>query len=169
MKTEMEQLQLLRNEELLSLARNPAANLRTDAIRLLIERGSSYVGHADIAAAAGHMIFREPALLKKCDPGAEVLARKLPGLLDVVATEVKKTHELEQKAGECEGRHVTIAAAVENLRSELDDIKREHREGIDQIFKKLDATHSTAEARPARLERSLWRKFVDWIKLYLVL
>jgi hypothetical protein len=56
MKTEMEQLQLLRNEDLLSLARNPAADRRNDAIRLLIERGSHYAGHEDIAVAAAQMI-----------------------------------------------------------------------------------------------------------------
>ncbi len=44
MNTELEQLQLLRSEDLSSLARNPVANLRDATIRLLIERGSQEMG-----------------------------------------------------------------------------------------------------------------------------
>jgi hypothetical protein len=58
------ELNLLRNEDLLSLARNSVATVRQQAIRVLIERGSPLAGHPDISHEAAGLIYSEPAILK---------------------------------------------------------------------------------------------------------
>jgi hypothetical protein len=66
MKTEVrEQLNHLRNEDLLSLARNPAADRRDDAILLLVECGSPYAGHEDIAVVYKRDIEQATQLLTR--------------------------------------------------------------------------------------------------------
>lgn len=173
-----EELQLLRNEDLLSLARNPVATVKHDAIRLLVERGSPHAGHPDIVEEAARIIYLEPIILKKSDPASAVAANKLPGLLDVIASEVKKVRTLEFRAGQFAEKHAVHETDLLDLRLLLHRKHADMLELHNSVSKELMKTDSilsdenrsahnkiqAAETRLALLERSLWRKFVDWLK-----
>lgn len=167
-----EELRSLRSEDLLSLARNPAAQVRREALWLLVERGSHHAGHPDVAEAATQLILNHPLILKTTEPGC--FAHKLPGLLEIVANEARKTTKLERKTSDIANdlsfsqrdllvlRLLVIESTKELARKddelsgyikELDDLATEHD-------KRLEA----AEIRLALLERSLWRKISDWVK-----
>jgi SMC interacting uncharacterized protein involved in chromosome segregation len=171
----VEELNLLRNDDLLNLARNPVANSRADAIRLLVERGSHLASHPDIATEAASMVYADPIILKKSDPASEHTGRKLPGLIDVLAHEVKSTRALEQKSSALEENHGQLKEA---LREKTELIENAHKQSADSLVKQIQALEEKhesrlkeveqrqgkAEARVSRLERSLWRKIADWFK-----
>jgi hypothetical protein len=171
----VEELNLLRNDDLLNLARNPVANSRADAIRLLVERGSHLASHPDIATEAASMVYADPIILKKSDPASEHTGRKLPGLIDVLAHEVKSTRALEQKSSALEENHGQLKEA---LREKTELIENAHKQSADSLVKQIQALEEKhesrlkeveqrqgkAEVRVSRLERSLWRKIADWFK-----
>lgn len=70
----------LRDDDLLHLARNPAAEFRQLAILLLVERSSLLAQHEDIAAEAGHFVLPHPLILKTIDPERTTSSIKLPEL-----------------------------------------------------------------------------------------
>ena len=217
-----EELALLRDDDLLHLARNPSSNCRADAVRLLVERSSPHANHPEIAVEAAGLVHADPLILKKMDPASAIAAHKLPGLLDVLAKDVKDTRALEQKAGVLEQN---LARTGNELRGSLTEkeqaLRKQHEELRENIGGQLSAlcqklsetaaglsqsqansatalerkqkeieagllqqlgvlfqTHAlygkritdsednlkAAEARIARLERSVWRKFWDWVK-----
>lgn len=171
----VEELQLLRSDDLLNLARNPVANSRTAAIRLLVERGSPLASHPDIATEAASMVYADPIILKKADPASEVTGRKLPGLIDVISHEVKSTRALEQRSSSIESNHEQLK---ESLREKTELIESAHAQTKQSLLQQIQDLTTTvedrmtaaeervqnAEARVTRLERNLWRKFVDWLK-----
>ena len=169
------ELNLLRSEDLLSLARNPVATVRKEAIRLLVERGSQYAGHDDVVKEAGQIIYADPRILKTCDPASAVFAQKLPGLLDVIGNEADKTKELQQKARDFDDKHaahdredVYLHDFALNLSTvlagKLDETKSYLLRHDAELFTVTQERIKAAETRLALLERSLWRKFVDWLK-----
>jgi hypothetical protein len=170
-----EELRLLRNDDLLNLARNPVANSRAAAIRLLVERGSSLASHPDIATEAASMVYADPIILKKADPASEIGARKLPGLIEVIAHEVKSNRALEQKSSVLETNHGQLKDAlrektelIESAHAATKQALLDQHEALKKIhesrFEEAEQRLQNAEARVSRLERSLWRKLVDWIK-----
>ena len=140
------ELNLLRNEDLLNLARNPAAHSRKHSIRLLVERGSHLAGHPDIATESEALIYSDPTVLKKADPASAFLAHRLPGLVDVLAQEVHSVRALHSK-------HDEFQSDI----SRLDDETLSLDENIKTIAGRLEA----AEARLMLLEPSVWRKCLD--------
>lgn len=180
-----EELQTLRSEDLLSLARNPSATVKRDALRLLIERASPHAAHPDVAEEAKVIILNDPGILKKADPGSIVFAHKLPGVLDVIVNEAAKTKLLESKAVRFADHIEQLVAADNKLyKADLDariktyelvgEISDEHQATKEELLKTLEHLQyiadeygnrlEAAEIRLALLERSLWRKIVDWVK-----
>ena len=208
-----DELQLLRSEDLLNLARNPSAGCRKDAIRLLVERGSHYAIHPEIHAEASALIHSDPLILKKSDPASEVSGRKLPGLLDVLAKDILDTRALEQKSSAIEQRvhqkteelrgslnekenalkqrqeelrealggqlsdlsqslrkaSLDLSASVQDSAAAQDKRRKDLRDEIliqmADLVKKYEAYGQRiekSEERLFRVERSVWRKFVDW-------
>jgi hypothetical protein len=170
-----EELALLRDDDLLHLARNPSCNCRADAIRLLVERGSRHASHPEIAVDAANLIHSDPIILKKVDPASAVAAHKLPGLIDVLANEVKSNRALENKSSALEQNLTDTAselkshlrATAQNLASQHEQTKSALLEQLKQLFETTELYGkriAESEARLARLERSLWRKFWDWLR-----
>jgi hypothetical protein len=207
-----EELSLLRDDDLLHLARNPSCNCRADAIRLLVERSSHHAGHPDIAAEASALLHADPLILKKIDPAAAFSAHRLPGLIEILAKDVKDTRAVEQKASALEqnlnqtadGLRGTIAEKEQALKQQHEDLRASLGKDLSELYERLNETSQALlatqtassnslekkqeairtellvtlgaaqelygkrtdalEARLARLERSLWRKIVDWFK-----
>jgi hypothetical protein len=166
----VEELQLLRNDDLLHLARNQSASCRADAIRLLVERGSALATHPDIATEAAALVYASPAILKKSDPASEHSARKLPGLIDVLARTVDDQRVLAQSHSALEGKHGQHVARVdgletahgkvlEELRGQIDSLRTDYRQRLGEAERRA----SVAEARIARMERSVWQKLREWL------
>jgi hypothetical protein len=111
-----------RDEELLGLARNPAAQARQDAIRLLVERGSQLATHPDIVDEAAAFIHNEPRVLKKVTPLAN-FGSVLPGVVDVVVRTIERTGQLESRAVQIEAtardNQRTLTETDQQLRAEI--------------------------------------------------
>jgi hypothetical protein len=98
----IDEMRLLRNEDLLHLARNTAAAHRRAAVQVLVERGSEHAGHPEIADIASGIIHSNPAILKQANPAMSAGAHKLPGLLDIVAGLKSRIDALEARASQLE-------------------------------------------------------------------
>ena len=175
----VEELQLLRNDDLLHLARNQSASCRADAIRLLVERGSALATHPDIATEAAALVYASPAILKKSDPASEHSARKLPGLIDVLARTVDDQRVLAQSHSALETTH---GRALEELRGQIDSLRTDCGQRLDEAERRVSASVQrlslelakakadleTAldkhDARIKLLERTVWQKICDWWK-----
>lgn len=163
-----DELHLLRSEDLLSLARNPAAKARHDAVRILVERGSPHAGHVDIIQEATDLVLNEPMILKKYDPSASAVTHKLPGLIDVINHEIKKTKALQARSTQLgqETRFLELALTMKasDLRNDIHLVNEATKEELLELIELAEARIEATEIRLVLLERSLWRKFVDWFK-----
>ena len=97
----MQDLTYFRDEDLLALARNPSANVRPDAIRHLVERGSGLAGHPDIVDEAAALIHNNPKILKRLKPAVNY-GGALPGVIDVLCRTHERQSDVETKAMQIE-------------------------------------------------------------------
>jgi len=143
-----EELALLRDDDLLHLARNPSCNCRADAIRLLVERSSHHAGHPDIAAEASALLHSDPLILKKIDPAAAFSAHKLPGLIEILAKDVQDTRAVEQKASALEqnlnqtasGLRGTIDEKEQALKQQHEDLRAALGKDLAELYERLNET-----------------------------
>jgi len=143
-----EELALLRDDDLLHLARNPSCNCRAAAIRLLVERSSHHAGHPDIAAEASAMLHADPLILKKIDPAAAFSAHKLPGLIEILAKDVQDTRAVEQKASALEqnlnqtadGLRGTIDEKEQALKQQHEDLRAALGKDLAELYERLNET-----------------------------
>jgi hypothetical protein len=172
----VEELQLLRSDDLLNLARNPAANSRADAIRLLVERGSHLASHPDIATEAASMVYADPIILKKSDPASEHTGRKLPGLIDVLAHEVQSNRILEKKSSDLAANHGQLKEALREKTELIEQAATQTKQSLLREIRVLEKRHDArlkeaeerlenAEARVSRLERPWYIKVRDWFRV----
>lgn len=151
----VEELALLRSDDLLHLARNPVANCRQAAIRLLVERGSPLAAHPDIHADAVAIIHSDPLILKKTDPASEISGRKLPGLLDVLAKEVASNRALEQKSSALESNLAETAVGLRGTIAEKESsLKQAHAELSDAVDAQVSALSQKLIDTASKLDSS---------------
>lgn len=140
-------LNQFRDEELLALARNPAAHARHDAIKLLVERGSQLATHPDIVDEAAAFIHNEPRVLKRITPLAN-FGSMLPGVVDVVVRTIERTGQLESRAVQIEAtareHQQTLTETDQQLRAEianthvlLNDVNARHRQVQNRLLADL--------------------------------
>jgi hypothetical protein len=187
-------LERLPSEQLFGVARNTAAVHRLLAIQILVERASPFAGREEVKAEARQFVLNNPIILKKVDPAAAAFAASLPGVVDCIADGHTKHIELartvnEHHAANAEDHdaHTQKTAALE---ATVNDNKAAHEQALREahstlwrdytrkIFQlKLDHDNelaglrlehekdvTAAKARLTLLERSLWRKFIDYLK-----
>ena len=181
-------LEQLPSEVLYNLARNSAAIERKLAIQILVERGSEYACRDEIALEAEQFVLDHPRILAKLDPvGAMMAATKLPGIVDVVAAEQERRRALATTVGEHHDAHTQNHAALSttvadhkeanelalrtaystlwrDATTKVYNLKVEHDTAIAELRADHEREITNAQARLALLERSLWRRLVDWTK-----
>jgi len=161
-----EELALLRDDDLLHLARNPSCNCRAAAIRLLVERSSHHAGHPDIAAEASAMLHADPLILKKIDPAAAFSAHKLPGLIEILAKDVQDTRAVEQKASALEqnlnqtanGLRGTIDEKEQALKQQHEDLRATLGKDLAELYERLNETAQALSTSQATSATSLEKK-----------
>lgn len=174
-------LEPLRAEDLHNIARNSAAAHRLLAVRMLVERGSALACSDELVADARAAILDDPCLLRMCrengmDPA---LITKLPGILDLIIHERQACVALAATVGNNRAAHAqelaTLAATVGDnnaahnsaLAEQSCSLSKAIAQQREQIQTNIDAHQQALDVtntRLARLERSLWRKCVDWWK-----
>jgi|SRR5579872_1564599 len=180
-------LESLPDEQLFNVARNPGALHRMLAITILVERGSLYAGHPDIANDATDLVIENPIVLKKINPATAIHALKLPGVIDVLADLQSRRIALTRKVDENHASHTKEIADLNSTVTTNKDatdlalrqaysvlwrsaattiynLKLEHDAAIAELRSDHEREIDSAKARLALLERSLWRKLVDWIQ-----
>jgi hypothetical protein len=135
-----------------------------------------------------------PLVIKKIDPASAWLAPNLPNIVDCVADGHTKHIELARVVGEHHGilteKHAALTAAVTDNKAsgdqalaqayellwayfarqgwELAQAASDQKLETDKQLQALREEHEkdimAAAARMTLLERSLWRKFVDYLK-----
>lgn len=168
-----DEMRHLRSDDLFGLARNPAAQQRQEAIRILVERGSPHCGHPDIAAEAAGLVHGDPSVLKTTDPSVH-LAGRLPGVLDVLARTV-------ERAGALENSTIAIQSDIVRHADSMKETEARLLTGITESSRKLAtavaAEISALDRRVAQLtqlhdqrlrllERSLWQKIKDKLRTW---
>ena len=185
-------LDALRAEDLYAIAVNPAAAHRDLAIQILVERGSLFALKDDIAEESRQYVLDNPIVLKKIDPAAAVTALSMPGVIECIADAQQKRKALARVVSEHNAAHIGHIAALETAVANnkvagdhaLHDacatlwryVLKQAWQGVEDAaprtaelkttIAELRAEHAqdiTAAAERLRLlERSPWRKLVDW-------
>jgi hypothetical protein len=183
-------LEHLPDANIYDIARNESAAHRELAIRILVERGSLYVSREEIAGEARQLVLDQPAVLKRIDPASAVHALRLPGVIDVISDLQSKRIALTSVVSEHNAAHTQ---SIETLESVVNENKVSGGEADAELWEhftqqnwqltqahaslKLDfdvqiaalqAQHAkdmqAANERLVLLERSRWRKLVDYFK-----
>jgi hypothetical protein len=187
-------LERLPSANLFDIGRNPAALHRKLAIEILVERASPLVGREEIAEEAREFILNNPVVIKTIDPAAAWLAPNLPNIVDCLAHEMTQREELSRIVGEHHAVHTDNHVAHTQKTAALEATVNKHeaanvlaiaevravlwRDYTGKIFQlKLDYDSELAELRAEHekditaatkrltlLERSLWQKFMDFLK-----
>lgn len=185
-------LSQLPDEQLFGIAKNESADHKELAVKLLVERSSLFAGRPEISYQAKKLILDNPLVLKKVDPSAGMHALRLPGVIDVLADAQAKRQALERVVGENNATHneqitALTAAVTANKTSAEYELRTAYsvlwRDATHKAFKltediaalKLAVDAQLAEVRELHaedvaaaterlrlLERSTWRKLVDW-------
>jgi len=187
-------LEHLPDANLYDIARNTSAVHRLLCLQILVERCSLYAARDDVANEARQLIIDNPLILKKIDPASAVHALRLPNIIDVVADQQIKRAALSQLVSQHNAAHIQSIAALESsvignkaasdvaLREaystlwtdytrkvwQLMEDYCEQKLAFDQEIAELREEHANniqaANERLALLERSPWRKMMDWCK-----
>jgi DNA anti-recombination protein RmuC len=158
----IEELQKLRDTDLLHLARNQSANCRAAAIRLLVERGSKLAAHPDVYQESSALIHSDPTILKKISPVSEVVGRQLPGLLDIMAKETEANRALEQRSSTLENSLTETAEGLRGSIAEKESALKKQSEALGQqlanLCQKLTETARNLESSQQTTKTELERK-----------
>jgi len=187
-------LERLPSENLYDIARNSAAVYRKLAIEILVERASPFAGRDEIAAEAREFVLNNPIIIKKIDPAGAAFATNLPGVVDCIADGHSRHIELARVVGEHHAvhtdnhvAHTQKTAALESTVNEnkatsalaiaeaysvlwrdytqkVFQLKVEHDNELAALRAEYQKDNEVATARMTLLERSLWRKFIDYLK-----
>ncbi len=183
-------LEILPEANLYDIARNPAAVHRGLAMRLLVERGSLFAGHPDIAEECRELVLQDPIVLKKVDPAQALHALQLPGVIDILADLQTRRQALTCTVAEHNATHTKNIASLEDTvttnkaasEQALHDasvtlwsyfLKQTWQLAEDAAAQKIehdklradhDAEIADAKARLALLERPLRQKVSDWLR-----
>jgi hypothetical protein len=187
-------LDLLDDNSLFSVARNPSAAHRLLAIRVLVERASLFAGHPDIADEARELVLEDPIVLKKVDPASGLQALRLPGVIDVLADLQSKRLALANQVAEHDAAHTetsaVLTATVINNQAAGDRalhdatvalwkyVLKQAWQGIEdaatqkvavdnqiaELREEHEKDNTSASERLRLLERSAWQRLVDYLK-----
>jgi hypothetical protein len=181
-------LEHLPDSTLFDISRNESAAHGEVALRILVERGSLYVARDEIASAARQLVIDNPAVLKRIDPASAVHALKLPGVIDVLSDLQAKRIALTGVVAEHNAAHTQ---SIEALGSAVNENKVSSEQALREAYTSLWEHFTQAQAsqkldfdvqiaalqsqhakdmqatndRLALLERSLWRKLADALKI----
>jgi hypothetical protein len=173
-----EELAQFRSEDLLAIARNQSAQMRHEAIRILVERGSEHCGHPDISHEAASIVHSDPQVLKLADPSVHAAGR-LPGVLDVLARSIDRIGILEDIGKVTREDIAALLAKIQEqrrntielesqLRTALAETDRRLTEQIVSSYQRLalltDEAFARTDKRLRLLERSWWQRIKDWWK-----
>jgi len=187
-------LEALPDQNLYDVARNPSAIHRLLCLRILVERCSLFATREDVSNEARQLIIDNPLIRKKIDPASAVHALRLPNIIDVAADQQEKHAGLSVLVSRYETEHRQSIGALEStVASNKDEGDLALREaystlwldGVRKAFQLTEAMNAQKAELDARiselrehhakeiaaaaerlrlLERSPWRRFVDWAK-----